>query len=186
MNQALIELGRIYREQLKFALATKEFAQVEPRLRSALPPGHYAFAAITSESSLIAEGSGDLKQALQLANQAVEMDEAAIKSGGQGASLLPVFLFRRSAIEAELNQADKGLADAQRAVSLLRDSTEAGAFSVIVGRAYLALGRALQAQGRPQDAQAAFRSAAENFEKTLGADHADSRTARELASPGPQ
>jgi tetratricopeptide (TPR) repeat protein len=183
MNQALIELGRIYREQRKFGVATEKLAQVEPRLRSALPPGHYAFAAIASERSLIAEGSGDLKQALQLANQAVEMVEAAIKSGGQGAGLLPVFLFRRSALELELGKPEKARADAERSVSLLQDSTESGTFSVNVGRAYMALGHALQAQGNSQAVQAAFRSAAEHLEKTLGPDHPDTRTARQLVAP---
>lgn len=153
---------------------------MEPRLRNDLPPGHYAFAAITSESSLIAEGSGDLKQALQLANQAVAMVEAAIRSGGQGAGLLPIFLFRRSTLELELGDPEKARADAERSISLLKDSTESGTFSVNVGRAYMALGRALQAQWKVDEAQSAFRPAAEHLESALGHDNPESRAARRL------
>jgi serine/threonine-protein kinase len=185
-NQALLERARIYREQHKIARAAEMLTEVEPRLRRDLPPSHYAFAGLASERSLISLADGELEKALQLANGAVAMDEAAIKSGGQGVGLLPVFLFRRSAAELELREPDKARADAGRALSLLQDSTEPGIFSMNVGRAYLALGRALQAQGKPDEAHAAFRSAAEHLEKTLGPDHPDSRAARQLASLGPQ
>jgi tetratricopeptide (TPR) repeat protein len=185
-NQSLIERARIYREQHKFVRATEMLMQVEPRLRRDLPPSHYAFAGLASERSLISLGDGDLEKAVQLANEAVAMDEAAIKSGGQGAGFLPVFLFRRSAAELELRELGKARADAERALSLLQDYTEPVAFSMNVGRAYWALGRALQAQAKPDEARAAFRSAAEHLEKTLGPDHPESRAARQLATLGLQ
>jgi hypothetical protein len=43
--------------------------------------------------------------------------------------------------------------------------------------ASLLVNRALQAQGNNDEARAAFRSAAEHLEKTLGPDHPDSRAA---------
>jgi hypothetical protein len=62
-------------------------------------------------------------------------------------------------------------------LNLLQGPTDSGAFSMNVGRSYLALGRALQAEGKPDEADAAFRSAAEHLEKTLGPDHPESRAA---------
>jgi eukaryotic-like serine/threonine-protein kinase len=177
INQSLLERARIYREQHKLARATEMLIQVEPRLRRDLPPTHYAFASLASERSLIALANDDLEKARQLANEAVATDEATIKSGGQGAGLLPVLLFRRSAVELELHESDKARADAERALNLLQGPSDPGTFSMNVGRAYLALGRALQAQGKPDEADAAFRSAAEHLERTLGTDHPESRAA---------
>ena len=51
-----------------------------------------------------------------------------------------------------------------------------------VGRAYLALGRALSAQGKSDDAKAALASALQHLESTLGEDHAETRSARQLQS----
>ena len=56
-------------------------------------------------------------------------------------------------------------------------------FSSDMGDAYLARGRALQALGRPEEARAAFRSAAEHLQATLGPDHPDTQMARQLAQP---
>jgi hypothetical protein len=41
------------------------------------------------------------------------------------------------------------------------------------------MGRALQAQGKSSEAYAAFQSAAENLQATLGPDHLDTRSARQ-------
>src|SRR5262249_58837525 len=97
---------------------------------------------------------------LQLANQAVSLDEAAIKSGGVGAYLLLTLLIRRSGIKLEVGQLDGAIADATRALSLLQAPTYRGGFSQNVGRAWLALGQALQAQGKIAEARTAARSAA--------------------------
>jgi hypothetical protein len=53
----------------------------EPRLRKDLPPGHYAFASLLSERSLLELERGDLPSALRPANQAVDAVEAANKAG---------------------------------------------------------------------------------------------------------
>jgi hypothetical protein len=73
------------------------------------------------------------------------------------------------------------VADATRAVDLLQQSVQPGAFSSSNGRAYLTLGNALKAQGKHDEARAAFRSAAEHLNSALGPDHPDSRTAQQLA-----
>jgi hypothetical protein len=52
----------------------------------------------------------------------------------------------------------------------------------IRGRAYLTLARALRAQGRRDEARAALASALKHLEITLGPDHPDTQTARQLAA----
>jgi hypothetical protein len=54
-------------------------------------------------------------------------------------------------------------------------------FSSNTGRAYLCLARALDSQGKHDEAKAAFRSAAEHLQNTLGADNPDTANARLLA-----
>ena len=76
-------------------------AEVEPRLRQSLPAGHYAFAVLASEQSVIALARGDVQVALKLADQALAIDEASTKAGGAGVFYLPTLLIRRSAIELE-------------------------------------------------------------------------------------
>ena len=95
--------------------------------------------------------------------------------------MLPIVLIRRSAVELEVERPDQAAADAARALSLLQASTQPGASSCNLGRAYLTLGRALQAQGKHDEARAAARSAVEQFQSTLGPDHPDTRNARQLA-----
>ncbi len=181
INQSLLLRAWIYRDQRDLTRAAAMLAEVEPRLRRNLPPGHYAFSSLASEQSLIALARGDLQAAWQLANQAVAIDEAAIKAGGQGAGVLPILLVRRSTVELELRRPDEAAADAARALSLLQASAQPGTFSSNLGRAYLALGRALQAQGKSEEARAAARSAAEQLQNTLGPAHPDTRSARQLA-----
>jgi serine/threonine-protein kinase len=176
-----LQRARVYRDQHDFTRATAILAEVEPRMRRTLPPGHYRFASLTSDKALLAQAKGDLPTALRLADQAVALDEAAIKAGGQGAVFLPILLVRRSAVELEAGQRDQAAADAARALDLLPTATQPGTFSCNTGRAYLALGRALQSQGKLDQAHAAFRSAAEHLQSTLGPDHPDTRSARQLA-----
>ena len=64
---------------------------------------------------------------------------------------------------------------------MLQAATQPGTFSVYTGRVYLALGRALQAQGKTEEARAAFHSAAEHLEHSVGTDHPDTREARQLS-----
>ncbi len=181
LNQSLLARAGIYTEQHDYTRAEAMLKEVGPRLRRALPSGHYAFASLTSEESLVASGRGNLPMALKLANRAVDIDEAAIKAGGQGTAFLPLLLVRRSDIELRAGEIEPALADASRALDLLHQSAPPQTFTSSLGRAYLALGKALKAQGKLDPARAAFRAAAEQYENTLGPDHLDTRTARQLA-----
>jgi serine/threonine protein kinase/tetratricopeptide (TPR) repeat protein len=181
INQSLLERARIYRDQRDFGQAAAMLAEVEPRLQGALPAGHYAFAMLASEKALVADAKSDFRAALRLADQAVSIDEAAIKAGGEGSNLLPVFLVRRSMIELDAQRADQAETDAARARNLLQVSAPAGTFSSNLGHAYLTLGRALRAQGRRAEARTAFQSAAENLQNAVGPDHPDTRIARQFA-----
>ena len=181
INQSLLELARIYREQGNFTRAAEALEKVEPRLRRVLPAGHYAFAALESEQSLLAGAVGDQTKSLELADEAVAIDDRSVKAGGQGAGFMPILLSRRSALELEAGKPEAAAADALRAISLSEAVTESGMFSCYSGRAYLAMGRALQAQGKLDDAHTAFRSAALHLEKTLGPEHPEARAARRLA-----
>jgi len=182
LNQSLIERARIYREEDQMAKAAEMLNQVEPRLRRTLPAGHYAFAGLASERSLLSLAAGNLRAALELANRAVDIDQAAVASGRQGVGLLPIFFTRRAVVELRAQEGEKAKVDASHAISLLQSGSSPGTFSANLGRAYLALGRALQAEGKREQAHDVFRSAAENLEKTLGRDHPDSIAARQLAA----
>jgi eukaryotic-like serine/threonine-protein kinase len=182
VNQALLERARDYREEGDLARSTAMLDEVEPQLRRNLPAGHYAFAALASERALNALASGDLRAASELTKQAMAIAEAAMRNGKQAAQFLPILLLRRSSLELQLRDFDGAAADESKALDLLRSSTQSGIYSCEVGLNYLNLGKALQGQAKPDEARAAFRSAAEQLEKTLGPDHPDSRTARELAA----
>jgi tetratricopeptide (TPR) repeat protein len=186
LSSSLLQRTRIYRDQRDFTRAAAMLAELEPLVRNGLPAGHYGFALIDSERSLLAQSEGDLALALRLANQAVALDEATIKAGGQGAHLLPLLLIRRSAIELESHQPEAAASDATRALALLQGRATSGEFSEHTGRAYLALGRALLARGKIEEARAAARSAVEHLERTLGPDHVELRDAREIVNSSPQ
>ena len=182
INQSLLERARIYTAQGKTSRAAGVLAEVEPRLRKSLPPGHYALAALASEKALNALHKGDAPAALQLANEAVAIDEAAIKAGGDGTFYLPNLLVRRSTIEFEAGRSEEASADAARALSLLNRSAHPGTSSSAIGHAYLALGRALQASGKRTQAHTAFQMAAEHLSGALGQDHSETRSAQQLAA----
>ena len=87
---------------------------------------------------------------------------------------------RRSAFKLERGRLVEARADAARALALEQRATEPGIFSNRVGLAHLTLARALRAQGRLEEARAAAASAREQLEPSVGADHPDTRAAREL------
>ena len=181
MSQSLLERARIAVERKDFPRASAFLAEVDPRLHKDLPPGHYAFAALSSERAMVALGNHSPALALKLSNQAVEIDEAAIKAGGMGAFALPGFLVRRSTVELAGGNPEQALADANRALTLLESNSGKGAVSSRVGLAYLALARALVALGKNYEAQSAAKFAATHLEKSLGSPHPDTIAARRLA-----
>ncbi len=178
---SLFQRARIYRDLHDFARADAMLSEVEPLLKRAFPPGHYGFASFALERARMEDAQGRPSAALELADHAVSLDEAAVRSGGEGAYLLPTLLIGRSRIKLEVGQLDGAVADANRALGLLQAPTYRGGLSQNVGRAWLALGRALQAQGKIAEARAAARSAEEHLRDAVGPGHPETVAARELA-----
>jgi len=185
MGQSMLERARIATAQHKFAAASALLSEVEPMMRKHLPATHYAFANLAADRSAIAMGEGDTALALKLANQAVEIGETGLKARGEGAFAFPGFLTRRSAVELAAGNLEQAAADSNRALTLLLPKAEPGSFTNKIGYAYLAQARALDAQGRHDDARSAARSGFEHLEKSLGPDHPDTRSARQLAGLAP-
>jgi serine/threonine protein kinase/Tfp pilus assembly protein PilF len=177
-SQVRLNRARIYRDEGDFARATPLFDEVQRTIDKQLPPGHFAFAVIASDRSLLARGRGDLVPALDLANQALNIAKAAVKSGGQGAGYLPAYYHRRSVIELKLGKNEDALMDAQESLRLLRATRQSESRSCSFGRAYLSLGQAQLALGRTQEARASFQSAFQNLQATLGVDHPLTASAR--------
>jgi len=181
LDQSLLERARIYHAQHLPLRAAAMLSEVAPRLQSSLPPGHYAFAALAAEQAINALDRGDHTAALNLANRAVSIDEAAIKAGTDGNFYLPSLLLRRAGIELDSGYPDRALADASRALHQLQLTVQPGAPSTSLGRAYLQFGLALQAQEKSSEAHAAFQSAFTNLQASLGPAHPDTvRTAQLL------
>jgi serine/threonine-protein kinase len=181
LSSSLVQRARIYREEGRFSASAALLAELEPVYQRGLPAGHYIFGSFASERSLLAHSQGKLAEALALAGQAVTLVDAAVKSGGHGATMLPIVLVRRSTIELESGLPDAAAADAARALTLLQTPAMAGQFSENTGRALVALGLALRAQGKHDEARAAGRSAVDQLEHALGPDHVETREARRLA-----
>jgi tetratricopeptide (TPR) repeat protein len=182
VGAVLMEQARVECDRGDFRRVTTTLAEAEPLVRRQLPAGHYAFASLASQRSLMAQEKGDLAAAMRLADEALAIDQAAIKARREGGFLLPTLLVRRSNIELEAGKVDDAALDASRALDLLQRAREPETFSSFLGEAHLALGRALQAQGKNDEALANFRLAAEHLENSLGNDHAESRAARTLAA----
>jgi serine/threonine-protein kinase len=185
INHLLTVRARIYTKQHKPDRAAAMLAEVESLLRKDLPPGHVAFAILALDHARLESEKGNIPAATAFAEQAVSINEAAIKAGKEGNYSLPKVLLGRSAVELEAKRFDQAAADASRALDLQQRSLPAETFSGDVGLAYLALGRALQAQGKNDEARRAFRSAAQQLEPAVGFDHPDTRVARQLAGLEP-
>jgi tetratricopeptide (TPR) repeat protein len=184
IGQSLLLRALIYTDIGDLPRAAAMLDEVEPRLRQSLPTGHIAFATLASNRALIARANGDLQAALKHANEAVAISEAAMKAGRLGGDYLPVFLTRRSEIELQLNHPGSAESDAARGLSILQASAQAGMFSSTLGHAYFVFGRAMLAQGKRDEAHTAFLLAAQHLQSTLGLDHSDTRSARQLAESG--
>jgi tetratricopeptide (TPR) repeat protein len=178
---ALNTSALIYIDKHDYKRAAAKLAELEPRALKIFPPGHYWLGAMATAQALLASGQGDFPTALRLADRGVSVVEAASKAGQAGGDFLPIALMRRSTVELAASRPGPAADDAQRAVNLLAATNAPGTYSSNTGRAYLCLGRALDSQGKHDEAKAAFGSAAEQLENTLGADNPDTVTARLLA-----
>ena len=178
VNMALLVRASADRERGDLAGAGQRLAEVEPRLAAMLPRDHLAFAALALQYASLAAAKGDFAAAMDNANRAVEIAER-----GRAHLYARVhFLTKRAELEFDLQRFDQAKVDATAAVGLAEKVVPAGTPSSIAGAAYLALGRALLARNDPERAHGAFVSALEQLQPTLGADHAQTRLARKLAT----
>ncbi len=136
--------------------ATQMVSEVDSRLRN-LPPSHITFAALALRRGPIAQASGDLKPALDLVTHAAAIAEAWIKGHGEGQRSLQNALLARSGIQLQFCHTDEATNDARRARKIALDTTQSGTFSILPGRAYVALGRAFGAQGKREEANVVSR-----------------------------
>jgi serine/threonine protein kinase len=173
VNQSFLLRESIYRERGDLDRARAMLAEVEPRLRSALPPGHYVFGALESVRSLHAAAGGDLPRALTLADEALALVEASVKATGGGGYLLPVLEVRRSDLLLRLGRPDEAAAQARRTLSSHGASSPPGTPSRTLGQAHLALGPALRAAGDEPGARAAYSAAYQRLRGAVGEQHPD-------------
>ena len=177
-NMTLALQATIRRSRGDLEGAEQALDEVEPRLRSMLPAGHYAFATLASERSMLSAARHDFPAALALANQALAIAESSPSS----TFVVPVVLVRRSRLELAMDRPRDAEADAARALDLERSMLAAGARSSLLGRIWLALGQAQSANGKSADAQRAFAEALAQLGPTVGPDHPDTRLAQSLAA----
>jgi len=179
LEQSMLTLARIYREERDFDRSQAMLDQAEPLLRRDLPPGHYAFGKLAGDRSLLAAARGDFTTALRLNNEAISIMDASIKAGRQG--WVASYLADRSGFELALHEPEQAYADIEKAFATpgMRSDT----ISAPDARLCLARARALQALGRTSEAQAAARTAISEFEQTVGPDYPSLYEARQLAGP---
>jgi serine/threonine-protein kinase len=180
-SQSLLLRTRVYIAEHDVQRAEATFAQVEPRLHKLLPPGHYAFAAMSEDRALFAMEKHDPSKALQQQTDALAIVQAAVKAGGEGSFLLPAIYTRRSTIELTLGRAAEAEADADRALAELHAAEHPDRASSKSGGAYLAQARALEAEGKTVEARAAASRALKLLLIAVGPDHPDTQSARQLA-----
>jgi serine/threonine protein kinase/tetratricopeptide (TPR) repeat protein len=186
-NQAMLLTVSIARIRGNLVEAKTLLAQLERRSHS-LPPGDIFAASFLAERALIEQAQGDLSTALNSINQSLAIAEASMNAGNKGADLIPIFLTNRSNIERLIGRSADALTDANQALAQLQQAAQPATFSCDIGRAYIALGLADQAQDKNKaydDSRFAFRSAATHLGNTLGPDHPDTRSARQLAGLDP-
>src|SRR5215468_10796585 len=185
VTRVLLEKAKILMAQRNPDRAAAILADVEIRLKAALPAGHFALGVLESEKAFNALLRNDIPASVQFADSGVSIVESAIRAGGEGSYYLPRLLTRRSIVKLAAGRAQEAESDAARAIALLKPELDASQSSSHLGYAFLAYGKALQVGGKSSEALAAFQSAAANLKETVGKDHPDFLTARQLAGVNP-
>jgi eukaryotic-like serine/threonine-protein kinase len=165
-------------EEHDAARAAAILGELEPRWKRMMPPEHIAFAVLPIYEAMLASERGDHANAVTKADRAIVLAEA----NEQGLDYLPIFLLRRATLNHRARRFEAAESDSRRALEMEKKATGGEGTYSGVGRAYLMLGRALAGEGRAEEARAAFASALEQLEPTLGADHPKTREARERAA----
>jgi serine/threonine protein kinase len=170
----LLTRAGIYREMGDVRRAEEMLAQAEPLIKPTLTESAY-MAMAASERALLAQARGDLSAALSLMSRALATVEANPHS-----SSVPRILMRRSAILLDMGRLEDARADADRALGLEQKRGPVSLGTSGLGRAWLTLGRVLRAQNQPEEARAALAAAVEHLTPSLGADHPETRLAKQL------
>ena len=165
MNMCLNARNSIYRQQGALDRAAEMLAEFEAKSKELLPLDHVAFAMIASQKAMLALARGDDQTALAEVNRAVAMAET--KHEGRRAFLL----LRRAEVHLGGHRYEAARADAARSLTLNQEATGPGARSSLSGRAHLTIARAFKAEGNMAEACAAYASALEHLEPTLGKGH---------------
>lgn len=178
LNQTLLLLADIYRQQHEVARAKAALAEVAPRIERMYPTGHVARFALLGEQARTAQAAGDLDGAISMINQALR----TAQQSEQGRDAVPRGKLWRAQIELDMDRLEEARVDAGSARDLFLQTVEPGFPSVFLGSIELTLGKALQAQGRLAEARSAFRAAVEQFRPAIGSDAPSTRTAEQLLS----
>ena len=179
LNATLRTLFTLYLGLGRTERAEAALAEVEPRIRRASPPGHFVFAGLVSDRSMLLSRRGDLAGALRLADSAITMSDKLQNRR----NVQPVFLRRRAEIELRLGKVGDASRDAAASLEMTRAQAQAGQPSSSVGLSHLLLGRTLRAEGQGDASAAAFDSAVAHLLPTLGPDHPKAKEALDSAGP---
>ena len=107
INQSLLLRSRLYRAQHHVPRAEATLDEVEPRLRKALPPGHYVFAQLIADHAMLELERGDMAKALRLADAAIDTLLTTIKAGKAGINIFALYYQRRGLIELQAGRPDR-------------------------------------------------------------------------------
>lgn len=173
--QSLFQLVALARLRGDPETAERRLTELDAAMRRSLSERDLRFAQLAMERALLASARGEADRARLEGDRAIALAEAGVSKQPR---YLRVLLLRRAELHLAAGRSEAVLADAERALALELEATEPGELSSHVGAAQLARGRALAALGRDAEARLAFRSAAEQLESTLGAEHPDCLEAR--------
>ncbi len=170
LADVLIETGEIDRAAAQLEALTPYAGQpLFDRFRQAL---------LAHEKGRLAQARGDQAGARGHYSQAIAIFE-------KGRARIAIEVRSRLALaEAEqaLGNGAAAAASVDSALALAESFVEKGAPSYLVGLSLAARGEILAAAGKPDEARAAFRSASDHLQRTLGADHPTARRTRERAA----
>ena len=125
--------AHVYREMGELDRCAQVLAELEPRWRRSMPPGHIYFASLAAHRARLAHARGDLASALAAADEAVAIAEAKKR---------PDFVARyrlwRSPLYLQLGRVQDAQADADSALRLAQKSVAPGTLTCAIGRAHLA------------------------------------------------
>jgi hypothetical protein len=152
-------------------------AQAEQIMRRNLPLDSFWFGLLASGQALLESGRGNSQQALSLADgrdrRALDYSRPGTCRSSRKHPASPCYC-RTCGRAAYASGRRRGPHSVP--VSGVRSPS-----SSYIGTAYLEFGNALQAEAKAGETHSAYRSSAQHLEKTLGANHRDTRSARPLA-----